>query len=42
MENVNGLQVYMNAIKNVPLLTADQEKALALSYEAGDKKAKDK
>ena len=42
MENVNGLQVYMNAIKNVPLLTADQEKALAVSYAAGDKKAKDK
>ena len=42
MENVNGLQVYMNAIKNVPLLTADQEKALAANYAAGDKKAKDK
>lgn len=42
MENVNGLQVYMNAIKNVPLLTADQEKALAVSYAAGDKKAKDR
>ena len=42
MENVNGLQVYMNAIKNVPLLTADQEKALAVRYAAGDKKAKDK
>ena len=42
MENVNGLQVYMNAIKNVPLLTADQEKALAVNYAAGDKKAKDK
>lgn len=42
MENVNGLQVYMNAIKNIPLLTADQEKALAVSYAAGDKKAKDK
>lgn len=42
MENVNGLQVYMNAIKNVPLLTADQEKALAARYAAGDKKAKDK
>ena len=42
MENVNGLQIYMNAIKNVPLLTADQDKALAVSYAAGDKKAKDK
>lgn len=42
MENVNGLQIYMNAIKNVPLLTADQEKALAANYAAGDKKAKDK
>ena len=42
MENVNGLQVYMNAIKNVPLLTADQEKDLAVKYAAGDKKAKDK
>lgn len=42
MENVNGLQIYMNAIKNVPLLTVDQEKALAARYAAGDKKAKDK
>ena len=42
MEQVNGLQVYMNTIKNVPLLTAEQEKTLALKYAAGDKKAKDK
>ena len=42
MEQVNGLQVYMNAIKNVPLLTAEQEKTLALKYAAGDSQAKDR
>ena len=41
MEQVNGLQVYMNSIKNVPLLTADQEKELAIKYAAGDKRAKE-
>lgn len=41
MEQVNGLQVYMNSIRNVPLLTAEQEKSLALRYAAGDKRAKD-
>ena len=41
MEQVNGLQVYMNSIRNIPLLTADQEKSLALKFAAGDKKAKD-
>ena len=42
MEQVNGLQVYMNSIRNIPLLTAEQEKELAIKYQAGDKKAKDK
>ena len=42
MEQINGLQVYMKQIKDVPLLTAEQEKDLALKYQAGDKKAKDK
>ena len=41
MEQVSGLQVYMNSIRNVPLLTAEQEKSLALRYAAGDKRAKD-
>lgn len=41
MEQVNGLQVYMNSIRNIPLLTAEQEKSLALKFAAGDKKAKD-
>lgn len=41
MEQVNGLQVYMNSIRNVPLLTAEQEKSLALRYAAGDRRAKD-
>ena len=42
MEQVNGLQVYMKQIKEIPLLTADQEKELAIKYQAGDKRAKDK
>ena len=42
MEQINGLQVYMKQIKDVPLLTAEQEKDLALKYQDGDKKAKDK
>lgn len=42
MEQVNGLQVYMNSIRNVPLLTAEQEKELAIKYAAGDKRAKNK
>ena len=41
MEQVNGLQVYMNSIRNIPLLTAEQEKSLALKFASGDKKAKD-
>lgn len=42
MEQVNGLQVYMKQIKEIPLLTAEQEKELSMKYLAGDKKAKDK
>ena len=42
MEQVNGLQEYMKQIREIPLLTADQEKELALKYQAGDKTAKDK
>ena len=42
MEQVNGLQVYMNAIRNVPLLSKEEEKELAIKFAAGDKKAKDK
>lgn len=41
MEQVNGLQVYMKQIREIPLLTADQEKELAIKYQAGDKRAKD-
>lgn len=41
MEQVNGLQVYMNSIKTVDLLTAEQEKELANRYAAGDKSARD-
>ena len=35
MEQVNGLQVYMKQIREIPLLTADQEKELAIKYQAG-------
>ena len=42
MDQVNGLQVYMNAIRNVPLLSKEEEKELAIKFAAGDKKAKDK
>ena len=42
MEQVNGLQVYMKQIREIPLLTADQEKELAIKYQAGDRRAKDK
>lgn len=42
MEQVNGLQVYMNSIRNVPLLTKEEEKELAMRFAAGDKKAKEK
>lgn len=42
MEQVNGLQVYMKQIKEISLLTAEQEKELSMKYLAGDKKAKDK
>ena len=42
MEQVNGLQVYMNSIRNVPLLTREEERDLALKFAAGDKKAKEK
>lgn len=42
MEQVNGLQVYMKQIREIPLLTAEQEKELALKYQAGNKQAKEK
>ena len=42
MEQVNGLQVYMKQIKEIPLLTKEQEVELAIKYQAGDKRAKDK
>lgn len=42
MEQVNGLQVYMKQIKEIPLLTKEQEVELATKYQAGDKRAKDK
>lgn len=42
MEQVNGLQVYMNSIRNVPLLTKEEERDLAIKFAAGDKKAKEK
>ena len=42
MEQVNGLQVYMKQIREIPLLTAEQEKELAIKYQAGDKRAKNK
>lgn len=42
MEQVNGLQVYLKQIKDIPLLTAEQEKDLATKYQAGDKSAKEK
>ena len=42
MEQVNGLQVYMNSIRNVPLLSKEEEKELAMRFAAGDKKAKEK
>lgn len=41
MEQVNGLQVYMNSIRNVPLLTKEEEQELAIKFAAGDKKAKE-
>lgn len=42
METVNGLQVYINSIKNVPLLNAEEEKELTIRYKSGDQRAKDK
>lgn len=42
MEQVNGFQVYMKQIKEIPLLTKEQEVELATKFQTGDKKAKDK
>lgn len=42
MEQVNGLQVYLKQIKDIPLLTAEEEKKLATAYQSGDKQAKEK
>ena len=43
MENINGLQVYLKQIKDIPLLTADEEKELTIRYQRGnDKSAKAK
>jgi RNA polymerase primary sigma factor len=41
-QNANGLQSYLKQIKNIPLLTAEQEKELAVRAQAGDKVARDK
>ena len=38
----NSFQVYLRQIKEVPLLTADKEKELALAFQNGDKSAKNK
>lgn len=42
MEQVNGLQVYLKQIKDIPLLTAEEEKKLATAYQSGDKQAKER
>lgn len=42
MEQANGFQAYLNTIKKVPLLSAEQEKELILEYTAGNIKAKNK
>ena len=42
MEKVSGLQVYLKQIKSIPLLTAEEEKELALRFQAGDARAKEK
>lgn len=42
MEQVNGLQIYMKQLKDIPLLTKEEEIELAQKYQAGDKQAKEK
>ena len=42
MEQVNGLQVYMNSLKNIPLLSREEELELTIQYKAGNAKAKEK
>ena len=42
MEIVNGLQVYLKQIKDIPLLTAEEEKEYAYRLRNGDKQAREK
>lgn len=42
MEQVNGLQVYTKQIKEISLLTKEQEMELATKYQKGDKMARNK
>lgn len=42
MEMINSLSNYMREIREVPLLTAEEEKILAVKYHNGDLKARDK
>lgn len=41
-EKNTGLQAYLRQIKEIPLLSAEEEKALAIHYLQGDKEAKSK
>ena len=41
-EKNTGLQAYLRQIKEIPLLSAEEEKALAIRYLQGDKEAKSK
>ena len=41
-EKNTGLQAYLRQIKEIPLLSAEEEKALAIRYLRGDKEAKSK
>ena len=42
MEQINGFQTYLKQIKEIPLLTAEEEKELTIAYQQGDKSAKTK
>lgn len=42
MENVNGFQTYIKAIKAIPLLTPEQEKDYAIAALKGNQQAKEK
>ena len=41
-ERNSGLQLYLKQIKDIPLLTAEEEKQLALAFKKGDVNAKAK